>query len=94
MKSFKLYFKIKNGGKAQLTWIGALLMIVGIVIAAVSVYNYFVIPKETLDEFVFSPHALIIKEIYLSGGIIILGIVLLLAGAFAAPATKEEEEEK
>jgi len=69
-------------------------MIIGIVIIAISVYNYFVIPKETLEEFVFSPHALIIKEIYLSGGIIILGIISLLAGAFAAPATKEEEEKR
>lgn len=92
MKSFKIYFKLKNGGKAQLTWIGALLIIVGIVIVAISVYNYFAIPKESLEEFAFSSHALIIKEIYLSGGIIILGIILLLAGAFAAPSTKEEED--
>lgn len=92
MKSFKLYLKLENGAKAQLTWIGALLIIIGIVIVAISVYNYFMIPKEALEEFAFSPHALIIKEVYLSGGIIVLGILLLLAGAFAAPATKEEKE--
>ncbi len=93
MKSFKIYLK-EGGTKSQLIWLGALLMIIGIVIVSVSVYNYFTIPQEAVEEFVFSPHALIMKELYLSGGIIILGIVLLLAGAFAAVTTKEENVEK
>jgi len=89
MKTFKLYIK-EGGTKSQLVWVGALLVIIGIVVASLGIYNYFTIPQESLEEFAFSPHALIIKELYLSAGIGVIGIVLLLAGAFSTKGTKEE----
>ncbi|MBL7141794.1 hypothetical protein ISS21_01715 [Patescibacteria group bacterium] len=90
MKAFKVYAK-EGGAKRQLIWLGAMLIIVGIVIAVINGYNYFKIPQETLEEFVFSPHALIIKELYLAAGIGVVGLVLLLAGSHAAGASKEEK---
>jgi len=90
MKAFKLY--IKEGGiKTQLIWLGALLIIIGIVIASLGIYNYFTIPREAVEEFIYSPHALILKELYLSAGMGIIGVVLLMAGAFSA---KKKEEDK
>jgi len=89
MKAFKLYVK-EGGTKTQLIWLGALLIIIGIVIASLGIYNYFTIPQEPFEEFAYSPHALILKELYLSAGIGVIGVVLLLAGAFAAKGTKEE----
>ena len=90
MKAFKLY--IKEGGiKTQLIWLGALLIIIGIVIASLEIYNYFTIPQEAVEEFIYSPHALILKELYLSAGMGIIGVVLLMAGAFSA---KRKEEDK
>lgn len=93
MKSFKIYLK-EGGIKSQLIWVGALLVIISITILAVSIYNYFTIPQEMPEEFMLSPQALIIKEFYISGALILLGIILLLAGAFAAPVTKDGEQEK
>ena len=90
MKAFKLYVK-EGGTKAQLIWLGALLIIVGIVIASLGIYNYFTIPQEAVEEFIYSPHALILKELYLSAGMGIIGVVLLMAGAFSA---KKKEEDK
>ncbi|MBU4369162.1 hypothetical protein KKG58_00170 [Patescibacteria group bacterium] len=93
MKTFKLYIK-EGGTKTQLIWLGALLIIIGIVIACLGIYNYFTIPQESIEEFIYSPHALILKELYLSAGMGVIGIILLMAGAFAANShanTKEEE---
>lgn len=89
MKAFKLYTK-EGGTKSQLIWVGALLIISGIVIASLGIYNYFTIPQEPIEEFAYSPHALILKELYLSAGMGVIGIVLLLAGAFGQKASKEE----
>jgi len=89
MKAFKLYTR-EGGTKNQLIWVGALLIIIGIVIASLGIYNYFTIPQEPFEEFAYSPHALILKELYLSAGIGVIGIVLLLAGAFGERASKEE----
>ena len=63
MKAFKLYVK-EGGTKAQLIWLGALLIIVGIVIASLGIYNYFTIPQEAVEEFVYSPHALILNSAF------------------------------
>ncbi len=89
MKPFKLYIK-EGGTKTQLIWLGALLIIIGFVVASLGIYNYFTIPQEPFEEFVYSPHALILKELYLSAGIGVVGVVLLLAGAFAAKGSREE----
>lgn len=89
MKAFKLYVR-EGGTKAQLIWLGALLIIIGIVIASLGIFNYFTIPQEPLEEFAYSPHALILKELYLSAGIGVIGVILLLAGTFAAKGSKEE----
>jgi len=78
MKAFKLYIR-EGGTKTQLIWLGALLIIVGIVIASLGIYNYFTIPQEPIEEFA-----------YLSAGMGVVGIILLMAGAFAAKGTKEE----
>jgi len=93
MKSFKIYLK-EGGAKSQLTWLGALLVIVGITILAVSLYNYFTLPQEVPEEFALSPQALVIKEFYISGALILVGMIFLLAGAFAAPTTKNGNMEK
>ena len=91
MKAFKLYVK-EGGTKAQLIWLGALLIIVGIVIASLGIYNYFTIPQEAVEEFVYSPHALILKELYLSAGMGIIGVVLFMAGVFSAKGGKEDKQ--
>jgi len=91
MKAFKLYVK-EGGTKAQLIWLGALLIIVGIVIASLGIYNYFTIPQEAVEEFVYSPHTLILKELYLSAGMGIIGVVLLMAGVFSAKGGKEDKQ--
>ncbi|MDD4996038.1 MAG: hypothetical protein PHW15_00980 [Patescibacteria group bacterium] len=91
MKSFKIYLK-EGGVKSQLTWLGALLTIVGITILAISLYNYFTIPQEAPEEFILSPHALIIKELYISGGMIVFGLIFILAGTFAVPPLPQKEE--
>ncbi len=83
MKSFKIYLR-EGGTHTQLIWLGSLMLILGIIVVAIALFNYFTIPQEPFEEFAFSPHALIIKELYVAGGIMIAGIVLLLAGAFSA----------
>lgn len=93
MKAFKLYIK-SGGAKRQLKWVGALIIIIAIVVASVSIYNYLTIPQESIEEFAFSPHALIVKELYLSIGTGVLGIILLLAGSFAVSPPKGKEAYK
>lgn len=82
MKPFKVYLNGKTGAKHQIKWLGALLIVIAIVIATIGVINYFQFPEEPLNG--FSPRALIIKQLYIAAGVGILGIILLLAGAFAA----------
>lgn len=83
MKSFKLYIK-EGGPKNQLTWLGAMLMVIAIAIAVVGIFSYFQFSKGTLEEFDLFVRALIIKVLYISAGLGIVGIIFLLAGTFAA----------
>jgi nitrate reductase gamma subunit len=83
MKSFKIYLR-DRGTHTQLIWLGSLMLIIGIIVVAIGLFNYFLLPQEPFEEFAFSPHALILKELYVAAGIIVTGVVLLLAGAFSA----------
>lgn len=81
MKTFKLY--IKEGGlNVQLKWLGALMLVIAITLAAVDVVNYFKFPKELEDG--FTPHNLILKEFYVAAGVAIIGLILLIGGVFSA----------
>ncbi len=82
MRAFRLY--TKGRPKQHLAWVGALLIIIAIVIAVVGGLNYFKFPEEAMTEFEFSPQALIVQELYVAGGLAVIGVVLLLAGTFAA----------
>ncbi len=83
MKAFKLYVT-EGGTKLQLKWLGALLVVIGITISTVALFNYFQFPVEPGEEFAFSARALIIKELYVAAGVGVLGVIFLLAGTFSA----------
>lgn len=90
MKGFKLYIKT-GGAKRQLQWLGALLLIIAIVIAAVGIFNYFNLPEEPAEEYTLSARYLTVKEVYIAIGLGVIGIILLLAGAFAASSSLEDK---
>ncbi|GEM_PF-1372945 len=91
MKGFKIY--VKTGGiKRQLQWLGALLLIIAIVVFSVGIFNYFNLPKEPADEYIYSARYLSVKEMYIAGVIGILGVIFLLAGAFAVSSSSTSQE--
>ncbi|MDA2936564.1 hypothetical protein MYX06_05085 [Patescibacteria group bacterium AH-259-L05] len=81
MKTFKLYLT-EGGLNAQLKWLGALLLVIAITIAAVSVVNYFEFPEELANG--YTPRDLIMQELYVAAGAAIIGLILLIGGTFAA----------
>ncbi|MDA2921848.1 hypothetical protein MYX07_01130 [Patescibacteria group bacterium AH-259-L07] len=88
MKTFKLYLK-EGGLNAQLKWLGALLLVIAITIATVSVVNYFKFPEELANG--YTPRDLIIRELYVAAGSAVIGLILLIGGAFAADGSDKKD---
>lgn len=89
MKSFKLSFGEGNLN-TQLKWLGALMLVIAITLAAVSVFNYSKFPEE--PENGYTTRALILKEFYIAASVCVLGLIFLIAGAFASDNADKKKQ--
>jgi len=83
MKNFKLYSNT-GGAKQQTIWLGALLIVIAISIAVIGGVNYSHLPKRTIEDADNSLEKLVLEEIYIAGGVGVIGIILLVGGSFAS----------
>lgn len=89
MKTFKIYLK-EGGMNVQLKWLGALLLVIAITIAAVSIVNYFKLPLE-LDNGP-TPRDLVLKELYVAASAGVIGLILLIGATFAVDSSNGKKE--
>jgi len=91
MKTFKLYSR-GGGTKQQTIWLGALLIIIAISIAVIGGVNYSNLPQRTIEDADDSLEKLVLQQLYIAGGVGIIGIVLLVGGSFASFETKDDKK--
>ena len=90
MKNFKLYSKA-GGVKQQTIWLGALLIVMAISIAVIGGINYSHLPERSIGDADNSLERLVFEQLYIAGGIGIVGIVLLIGGSFASFEVKKKD---
>jgi len=93
MKTFKLYPKAKGGAKQQTIWLGTLLIVMAISIAVIGGINYSNLPQRTIQDADNSLEKLVSQQLYIAGGVGIIGIILLLGGSFASFEDKNTKKE-
>jgi len=92
MKNFKLYSK-GGGTKQQTIWLGALLIIIAISVAVIGGINYSNLPQRTIEDADDSLEKLVLQQLYIAGGVGIIGIILLVGGSFASFEEKNVKKE-
>jgi len=85
MKAFKIYFR-GFGPKQQFIWIGALLLVVGIVLAVIGFNGVYSLKQTIINMDPYLEAQQNINQVFIGCGItgILLGIIMMLAGGFAA----------
>jgi hypothetical protein len=91
MKNFRLYSGIKNP-KQQTIWIGCLLLVIAIAVAVVGFFNYANLPARDIQDADNSLEKLVFQQLYIAGGMGVIGIILLVGGAFAAFDFNDEDK--
>jgi len=91
MKNFKIYSHA-GGVKQQTIWLAALLIVIAISIAVIGGINYSKLPERTIEDADNSLERLVLQQLYIAGGIGIVGIVLLIGGSFASFEAKKKIE--
>jgi len=92
MKNFKLYART-GGVKKQTIWLGALLIVIAISIAVIGGINYSNLPQRTIEEADNSLEKLVLQQLYIAGGVGIIGIILLVGGSFASFEDRNAKKE-
>jgi len=93
MKNFKLYTKGRGGAKQQTIWLGALLIVMAISVAVIGGINYSRLPERTIEDADNSLERLVLQQLYIAGGVGIVGVVLLIGGCFASFEKKGTKKE-
>ncbi len=93
MKTFKIYSKTRGGTKQQTIWLGALLIVIAISIAVIGSINYSHLPQRSIEDADNSLETLVLQQLYIAGGVGILGIIFLVGGSFASFENKSTKKE-
>ncbi|MDD3102138.1 MAG: hypothetical protein PHE59_03265 [Patescibacteria group bacterium] len=85
MKAFKIYIR-GFGVKQQLIWVGAILLIAGIVLAVIGFNGVYSLKQAIINMDPYLEAQQNINQVFIGCGItgILLGIIMMLAGGFSA----------
>ncbi|MFA5050503.1 MAG: hypothetical protein WC499_00085 [Patescibacteria group bacterium] len=92
MKPFRIYFH-GFGPKQQFVWVGAILLIAGIVLGAIGFNGVYSLKQTIINMDPYLEAQQNINQVFIGCGItgILLGIIMILAGGFAADSNNNGE---